>query len=215
MRWVLFDMNGTLLDPGGIGAPLRLSPDESVGLLDETILLSMAETLSGGERPFPELLESVLRRRAGLAGAPDDAVAEAMSLAARMPAYPEAAAAIARLAEAGLHVGVLTNTPGPRAEAALTEAGLRDGLELVVGSDETGAFKPHPQVYARGVERTGAPAAEVCMVATHGWDLLGAHRAGMRTAWVRAKEVSRYPTNPAPDAEGDGLLATAEAIARV
>lgn len=213
MRWVLFDMNGTLLDPGGIGAPLGLSPEESLGVLDETILLSMAETLSGGERPFPELLESSLRRRAELAGAGPDAVAEALRLAGAMPAYPDAAAAIERLAGAGLRVGVLTNTPTPNAEAALAAAGLRDALELVVGSDETGAFKPHPQVYARGIERTGAPAAEVCMVATHGWDLLGAHRAGMRTAWAARKEHVRYPTNPPPDAEGEGLLQLADALA--
>jgi 2-haloacid dehalogenase len=215
MRWVLFDMNGTLLDPAGIGEPLGLSAEESLGLLDETIMHSMAETLSGGERPFGELLQSTLARRAELAGAGEGAVAAAMDRAARMPAYPDAAAAIARLADAGLHVGVLTNTPTPRAEPALEAAGLRDALELVVGSDETGAFKPHPQVYGRGVERTGAPAGEVCMVATHGWDLLGAHRAGMRTAWVRRKELVRYPANPPPDAEGDGLLETAEGIARL
>ena len=214
MRWVLFDMNGTLLDPGGIGEPLGLSPAESLQLLDETILLSMAETLSGGQRPFPELLESCLRRRAELSGAGADAVQDALRLAAGMPAYPDAALAIARLAGAGLSVGVLTNTPTPNAESALARAGLRDTLELVVGSDETGVFKPHPQVYARGVERTGAPAGEVCMVASHGWDLLGARRAGMATAWVARKELAPYPTNPAPDAQGEGLLEVAEAIGR-
>ena len=212
MRWVLFDMNGTLLDPAGIGAPLGLSGEESLGLLDETILLSMAETLSNGDRPFPELLESCLRRRAELSGAGEDAVAEAMTLATRMPAYPGAAEAIERLRDAGLHVGVLTNTPTQRAEAALSAVGLREALELVVGSDETGAFKPHPQVYERGVARTGSAPSEVCMVATHGWDLLGAHRAGMRTAWVSRKERARYPSNPEPDAEGDGLPAVADAL---
>jgi 2-haloacid dehalogenase len=213
VRWVLFDMNGTLLDPGRIGEPLGLSAEQSAGLLDETILLSMAETLSGGARPFPELLEAVLSRRAQLGGSPR-AVTEAMDRAAEMPAYPDALAAIERIAGAGLHVGVLTNTPTANAERALAHAGLREALELVVGSDETGAFKPDPRVYAGGVERTGEPAGEVCMVATHGWDLLGAHRAGMRTAWVRRKERVRYPTNPAPDFEGESLLEVAGAIAR-
>jgi 2-haloacid dehalogenase len=213
VRWVLFDMNGTLLDPAGIGEPLGLPGELSVALLDETILLAMAETLSGGDRAFPELLGGTLRRRAELGGSGEEAVAEAMERAAAMPPYPDAAAAIERLRDAGLHVGVLTNTPTPNAEAALRAAGLRDALELVVGSDETGAFKPHPRVYARGVERTGAAAREVCMTATHGWDLLGAHRAGMRTAWVRRKEIARYPTNPSPDFEGDGLLEVAEAVA--
>jgi 2-haloacid dehalogenase len=212
MRWVLFDMNGTLLDPGGVGEPLGLSPEESLQALDETILHAMAETLSGGDRAFPELLEAALRRRAQLGGADESKVAKALEQAARMPAYPDAGEAIARLTDAGLHVGVLTNTPTPNAEAALTAAGLRDSLELVVGSDETGAFKPHPRVYARGVERAGARPDEVCMVASHGWDLLGAHRAGMRTGWVQRKERVAFATNPSPDAEGEGLLEVAVAL---
>jgi 2-haloacid dehalogenase len=131
-----------------------------------------------------------------------------------MPAYPDALEALERIAAAGLHVGVLTNTSTANAERALSGAGLREALELVVGSDETGAFKPHPRVYATGVERTGEPAGEVCMVATHGWDLLGAHRAGMRTAWVRRKELVRYPTHPTPDFDGERLADIADAIAR-
>ena len=212
MRWVLFDMNGTLLDPGGVGEPLGLSAEASMRLLDETIMHSMAETLSGGRRPFPQLLEASLRRRAELVDAAPGAVEEAIERAARMPAYPDAAPAVRLLADNGPKVGVLTNTPTPNARTALTAAGLRDAFELVVGSDETGAFKPHPQVYARGVKRTGAQPDEVCMVASHGWDLLGAHRAGMRTGWVRRNERVRFATDPAPDVEGEGLLEVAAAL---
>jgi 2-haloacid dehalogenase len=104
--------------------------------------------------------------------------------------------------------------PTPNASTALRAAGLRDAFELVVGSDETGAFKPHPQVYARGVERTGAPPEEVCMGATHGWDLLGAHRAGMRTGWVRRNERVRFATDPAPDVEGEVLQVAAALTGR-
>src|SRR5919197_4120736 len=35
LTWVLFDLNGTLLDPSGIGEPVGLSPEESIGALDE------------------------------------------------------------------------------------------------------------------------------------------------------------------------------------
>jgi 2-haloacid dehalogenase len=212
VRWALFDLNGTVLDPAGIGDPLGLSPEQSLLALDETILLAMAETLSGGDRAFGELLESVLRRRAELAGSDASALEEALGRATRMPPYPDAGAAIGRLRDGGLRVGVLTNTPTPNAEAALEAAGLREALELVIGSDETGAFKPHPQVYRRGVERVGAPAGQVWMVASHGWDLLGASRVGLRTAWVRRKERVAYSTNPRPDATGTGLLELAAAM---
>ena len=50
------------------------------------------------------------------------------------------------------------------------------------------------------------------MVASHGWDLLGAHRAGMRTGWVRRNERVPFATDPAPDVEGEGLLEVAVAL---
>src|SRR4051794_19723695 len=157
MASALFDLNGTLLDPAGIGEPAGLDGDASLGALDEAILHSMAETLSGGYRPFTDFLRAALVRAAEVGGRPDG-VDEAMERAAAMPAYPDAAEAIERLRAAGLQVGVLTNSATQAAESALAAAGLR--LDLVVGSDQTGAFKPDPRVYRRGLEAAGSPADE-------------------------------------------------------
>ncbi len=89
MTWAFFDLNGTLLDPAGVGAPLGLSAEESVAALDEAILASMVDTLSGAHRPLTELLRSALLRRAQLAG--DAAgIDAAMERAKRMPPYPGA-----------------------------------------------------------------------------------------------------------------------------
>src|SRR3954452_21428746 len=68
MAWALFDLNGTLLDPGGIGEPAGLGADASLRALDEAILHSMAESLSGGYRPFSDFLRSALARAGVVAG---------------------------------------------------------------------------------------------------------------------------------------------------
>ena len=62
VSWVLFDLNGTLLDPSGIAEPL-VGGDEDRRLVGEAfheaILLTMADTLSGGAyRPLPEYLRA-------------------------------------------------------------------------------------------------------------------------------------------------------------
>ena len=209
LRWALFDLNGTLLDPSGIGAPLGLGREDSAAALDEAILLSMAESLSGSYRPLPELLRAVLLRRDGGPGAGLD---EALERATRMPPYPDAAPALDRLREADLRIGVLTNSATAAAEGALEAAGLRDRVSLVVGSDRIEVFKPDPRLYRLGAERTGARLEEICMIAAHAWDLMGAGRVGMRTAWVAREEKRWLEYVPEPDARGESLDQTARAI---
>ena len=141
MRWALFDLNGTLLDPGGVGAPVGLSVDDSVAALDEAVLAAMVDTLSGVYRPLPELLRSGLVRRAQLEGHPAG-IEEAMERAKRMPPYPGAGQAIERLRGAGLEVGVLTNSATESADQALESAGLRQLMADVVGTTTSGCTSP-------------------------------------------------------------------------
>jgi 2-haloacid dehalogenase len=212
LRWVLCDLNGTLLDPSGIGGPLGLSVEESVAAFDDAILASMADTLSGAYRPLPELLRSALLTRAQLTG--DAAgIEEAIQRARSMPAYPGAGEAVVGLREAGLEVGVLTNSATGAAERALEAAGLRQQMSIVVGSDQVEVFKPHPALYERGIAATGVEAAEVCMVAAHWWDVLGAARAGMRTAWIAHKEGNLTEAAGNPDVIAATLGEGAKAIA--
>ena len=107
-------------------------------------------------------------------------------------------------------MGVLSNSAKSAAESALSSAGLE--VELVVGSDAVEVFKPDPRVYAAGVEATGAEPGEIVMVAAHWWDLLGASRAGLRTAWVGRKEKVLMP-GVEVDWRGADLAATAAAVA--
>jgi 2-haloacid dehalogenase len=199
--WVLFDLNGTLLDPGGVGEPLGLSREGSLAALDDAILGSMAETLSGSYRPLPDFLRAALVLRAGTESGIDDA----MKRARAMPAYPDCTPALEQLRSAGIAIGVLTNSARETAETALGAAGLLDLFDVVAGSDEVEAFKPDPRVYRLGLERAGAAPHEVCMVASHWWDLMGAARAGMRTAWVERDGRALSQAGPAPDLRAASL----------
>jgi 2-haloacid dehalogenase len=135
-----------------------------------------------------------------------------MERAAAMEPFPEAPAALSLLAGAGLHVGVLTNSTAAAADRALTAAGLRERLEVVIGSDEVSTFKPDPRVYQHAVERVDAEPAEIVLVAAHGWDVMGAKRAGMRGAWVARGERWLVPVVPEPDVRAEDLEAAAAKI---
>jgi 2-haloacid dehalogenase len=140
-------------------------------------------------------------------------VADVKAAAAAMPAYPEAPAALDRLAAAGLRLAVLTNSPTERAEAGLRSAGIRDRFEHVVGTDQVGVFKPDARVYRHGLAVLGAAPEEATMVAAHWWDLRGARAVGMRVAWLVRGEGTLSPLLPDPDASGADLLEMAMMLA--
>jgi 2-haloacid dehalogenase len=184
-RWVVFDLNGTLLDASAIGA----------AALDRAILAGMTLNHVDEYRPFTELLA---------AGGADGA--------APMPAFPEAASALDLLAAAGLSLAVLTNSPTDAAERRLRDAGLRERLAHVIGTDQVGVFKPDARVYRHGLAVLGAAPGDATMVAAHWWDLRGARAVGLRVAWVGRGEGTLSPLLAEPDAQGADLLATATAI---
>jgi 2-haloacid dehalogenase len=202
VAWAVFDLNGTLLDISAVGDDL----------LHEALFAAMTLNHVGEYRPLPELLAAAASRRHAALGGPP--VAEVKAALAAMPAYPEAPAALDRLAAAGLRLAVLTNSPTERAEAGLRSAGLRDRFERVIGTDQVGAFKPDGRVYRHGLAALGAEPADATMVAAHWWDLRGAREVGMRVAWVARGEGALSSLLPDPDARGADLLEVAEAISR-
>jgi 2-haloacid dehalogenase len=107
---------------------------------------------------------------------------------------------------------VLTNSATAAAEQVLAAAGLLGRLDLVAGSDAVEAFKPDPRVYRHGIERTGAAPGEICMVAAHWWDLMGAARVGLRTGWVDRDGGPLPGLGPEPDHRGANLDELARSV---
>jgi 2-haloacid dehalogenase len=215
VRWVLFDLNGTLVDPSVLAQPLGDSAAAESLVLDAVDLAAaqaMAIALTGGHTEFRTLIDAALRRELALAGADEDLAEDAVALLGSMPAYLEAPGALERLRGEGLHLGVLTQSTTEAADQVLRFAGLRDRIDLVIGSDEVGTFKPDPRTYAAAVQRTGVTAGEICLVAAHWWDILGAARAGLQTGWVARRERALLGTVPEPGVRGRDLAEVAEGI---
>jgi 2-haloacid dehalogenase len=194
--WVFFDLNGTLVDPGVLIEPRQLALDA----LDHANVLAMITTLGGRTAPFRDLLDAALRRLLEREGRDPEEAAAALERLPRMPAFPEARAALDALRGAGLRPAVLTQSSADAAHAVLAGAGLE--LDRVLAASP---FKPHPGAYA--------PAKGSWFVAAHWWDVAGAAGAGLRTAWV-SRDDRAYPAAvPQPDISAPDLLSAAEAIA--
>lgn len=218
LRWVLFDLNGTLVDPAVMAQPLGDTAADELLLgaaVDDAVQLAMVATLTGREAAFADLVRAGLARRLRLAGRDPALADDAVGLMGSMPAFIDAPAALEQLRGIGLRLGVLTQSAAAAADAVLRFAGLRDRIEAVISAPESGAFKPDPRPYRMALERIGAPAGEVALVAAHWWDVAGAKSAGLRTGWVARRDLVLPEGVPEPDVGGRDLIEVAEGLAKL
>lgn len=120
-----------------------------------------------------------------------------------------AAEACERLTAAGFKLVALTNGGEEHTRALLERAGLMDKFAAVLSADAAGRSKPHADVYALARHEIEGDA---WMISAHGWDILGAHQAGLRTAWISRKEKQFLSVFPTPDVEAPHLAACASQL---
>ncbi len=208
---VLFDVNGTLTDPAGIGDPWD-DPDIGLRALRGAVLSSMAGTITAQFVPFVEHLRDALALEAHAAGLDPGKIDAALARAAALDPYPDAAPALDLLRDHGFTVAALTNSGAEGGTRTLESGGLRDRFDHVFGVDAVERFKPHPATYGHVVAALGVAPSAITMVAAHAWDLTGAQHAGLRTAWVSRGEGVLARTGAVPDVQGPDLLAVARTL---
>lgn len=187
---VVFDVNETLSDMApmagrfvDLGAPGHLAP-----LWFTTVLRDgFALTAAGRSAPFAEIAAGVLRDMLApveLDRGLDAAVAHIMEGLGELPVHPDVPGGVRALADAGHRLVTLSNGSAAVAEGLLASAGLRGCVERCLSVEAAPAWKPDHRAYAYAAEICGVEPAGMVLVAVHPWDIDGAARAGMRTAWV-------------------------------
>jgi 2-haloacid dehalogenase len=187
---ILFDVNETLSDLSPLGARfVEVGASASAAPLWFTSVLrdGFALTLTGENPPFAgvarELLLSQLSQ-AQLNRTVEEAAKTVMDGFAHLEVQADVTTGVDRLHEAGFRLATLSNAAVGAAERLLTDANLRDRFELLLSVEDAGAWKPSPKAYAFAAARCDVPLEEMLLVACHPWDVDGARRSGMQSAWV-------------------------------
>lgn len=209
---VLFDLNGTLTDLGGIGAPWA-APDLGAVALDDAIRTAMVDALTGAYRPFAEHLRAAIAVHVRRRDLDASRIDEALARAAALDPQPDAEEALTAIATAGHRLAVLTNSGAEGGRRTLRSAGLADHFETVLGVDAVRSFKPHPGTYRHAVDALGASPDSVILAAAHEWDVTGAKRAGLRGAWIDRRGDGPSPVAEAPDVYATSLTDLARQLA--
>jgi 2-haloacid dehalogenase len=196
---VVFDVNETLSDMSpmaerfmDLGLPPQLARTWFAGVLRDGFALAAA----GSSAPFAELAEGGLRTTfAGqeLDRPLDEAVDHVLQGIPALQVHPDVPAGIRALAAAGLRLVTLSNGSAGVADILLSSAALRDLFERLLTVEDAGAWKPVRAAYEHAAQQCQVEPADLLLVAVHPWDVDGAARAGLQTAWVERRDAP-YPT---------------------
>ena len=115
----------------------------------------------------------------------DDAIRDRWVEAdSRLPVYPEAPAALARLAKRfDLHV-LSMGSPG-MIEQSQKNAGIASQFKSVISIEHHKIYKPSKAAYEIGVREIGVQPNEISFVSGNSFDVIGAKNYGYPTIWVR------------------------------
>ncbi|SPJ24431.1 haloacid dehalogenase type II [Palleronia abyssalis] len=121
-----------------------------------------------------------------------------LALYFELEAFAEVPAMLARLAESGQTVAILSNGSPDMLTGAVTSAGIGGYLDAVLSVEDVGVFKPARAVYDMVGARFGCAPAEVLFVSSNGWDAAAGAAYGFDTAWVNRAggPVDRLPALP-------------------
>lgn len=187
---IVFDVNATLSDMSplagrfaDIGAPEHLAPQWFAGVLRDAFAL----TAAGTSEKFAVIADGMLRTV--LHGVPldrdlDAAVEHVLAGFAALPVHPDVPEGVRALRAGGRRLVTLSNGSAQVAEKLLGAAGLRDEFEALLSVEEAGTWKPAAASYAYAAKTCGTDPGSMMLVAVHPWDIDGASRAGLTTAWI-------------------------------
>ena len=125
--------------------------------------------------------------------------------------FPEVPSVLAQLRQAGFKTAILSNGSATMLDSAVRAAGLSELFDAVLSADAVQVFKPHPRVYAYGLEKLGLRPDEVSFQSSNAWDAYGASNFGLRVVWCnryghRAERLPGAPDFEIRDFGAPGLL---------
>ena len=211
---VAFDVNETLLDLAPVRAALvEAGRPESLlaTVFARTLLTGIAAATTGSWCRFRDAFDAALAQESDLDPAARSLVVGAFG---ELAPHADVEPALRRLVAAGVRVVTLTHGSPGVAEAGLERGGVLPLVARSLSSEVIRAWKPAREVYLWAAGVCDVAPERMALVAAHGWDVLGAQRAGLTGAWFPRHElvypaVYEAPHATAPDLAGvvDALLA--------
>lgn len=140
----------------------------------------------------------------GVSGDARAAHGRLVDLLSSAPAFPEARR-VSETISRRMATAVLSNADDDFLHPCLSKNGLV--FPIIVSSQSSRSYKPHPSIFEDLVLQLGVPAGRVLYVGDSRLaDVVGAKNAGLRTAWVNRPTAVNRPIEGLPGSRNGELL---------
>jgi len=207
---IVFDVNETLLDLETMSPTFERVFDDKAAMRQwfaNFILYSAALAVAGQYVPFTDVGAAVMTMLADTRGVEikDADKTELTEKFSTMPAHPEVPAALGRLRRAGFRLFTLTDNLLEIQTRQLEHAGILDAFERRFSADGVKRHKPAREAYAYVENELQVQPSQLCLIACHTWDTLGAVAAGWEAALIRRAGNEVLSVGPQPHIVGNDL----------
>lgn len=187
---VVFDAYGTLFDVSGLDRHCAKVTDRSEELarlwrvkqLDYAVLRTVMDRYAD----WGQITSDALDYAATALRIELDPTARRGLMRAwlELPAFPDVATALARLANSDLRLLILSNGTHQMLTPLIEHNSLAGRFLAVLTSEAVQTFKPDPSIYAQVTERLHARINEILFVTANGFDVAGAKAVGFTVCRV-------------------------------
>src|SRR5271156_5125364 len=214
---IVFDVNETLLDL----TTMEPTFERIFGVKDamrlwfaNLIMYSAALTVAECYVPFTDIGSAVMKMLADIRGIKiqDADRKELFERFSTMPPYPEVPAALRKLRAAGFRLFTLTDDLPEVQTRQLEHGGIVDFFERRFSADGVKHHKPSRQAYAYVEKELGVEPSQLCLIACHTWDTLGAVAAGWQGALIKRAGNDVLGVGPQPQIVGADLNDVADQL---
>jgi 2-haloacid dehalogenase len=207
---IVFDVNETVLDLAALEPTFERIFGEKGAMrlwFANLIFYSAALTAAGSYVPFTDIGSAVLKMLADTRGIKidDKDKKELTERFSTMPPHPEVPAALRKLRNAGFRLFTLTDNLLEVQTRQLEHGGIVDLFEQRYSADAVKHHKPSPQAYAYVERELAVEPSQLCLVASHTWDTLGAVAAGWEAALIKRVGNDVLGVGPQPTIVGNDL----------
>jgi 2-haloacid dehalogenase len=201
---ILFDINETVLNLSILKPKFKAAfGDDSVIATWFSMLLHSSTVcmITGVKTDFATLAGTMLE---SMAARMDIKLSETMrddilKGFASIPPHNDIKQALGHLQSAGFRTVAFSNSSGNLISTQITNAGLTEYFDDIISVEETGSFKPDPNVYKFAAKQLNQPLGSLRLVASHDWDTHGALCVGMRAAYIERSAALYHPLYRQPD----------------
>jgi 2-haloacid dehalogenase len=207
---IIFDVNETLLDLTPLKQSINAAlENESAAEIWFAQLLhySLVESITETYHDFSEIAAAVYKMNAEQQGRKfsQNEIKEILAPISKLQAYKDVVPGLRDLKEKGFKLVAFSNGKPEVLKEQLEFAKLDEFFDQVLSVEAVKRYKPHPDSYNYALKLLNTQPENALMVAAHGWDIAGAGRAGLKTAFIERPGKQLFPLSDKPDLKVKGI----------